>query len=73
MNQHLVSIFSIVKEEKVFQFMSGQATFDEVMDVLEQFKQEFTEMKKRAEELEAEKKKEQESVEPVVVNADSIN
>lgn len=71
MSQHLVSIFSIEKDGKVFQFMSGAATFDEVMDVLEQFKQDFVELKKLREEEEAKRKAEQESapVEPEVVNA----
>ncbi len=74
MNQHLVSIFSIVKNEKVFQFKSGAATFDEVQEVLEQFKQEFIELKKVREEEDA-KKAEQEAsseqspaVEPEVLN-----
>lgn len=49
MNQHLVSLFSIVKNEKVFQFMCGVATFDEVQEVLEQFKSDFEELKKQQE------------------------
>ena len=66
MNQHLASIFSIVKEEKVFQFMCGSATFDEVQEVLDQFKADFAELKVQREEEEAKKKAEAESAEVVL-------
>lgn len=68
MNQHLASIFSIVKNEKVFQFMCGAATFDEVMEVLEQFKDDFVELKKLREEEEAKKAEPEVVIEPEVVN-----
>lgn len=66
MNQHLVSIFSIVKEEKVFQFMTGNATVDEVIAVLDQFKADFEELKVKLLEQEEAKRKEQESAKEVV-------
>ena len=61
MNQHLVSIFSIIKEEKVFQFMTGNATVDEVLGVLDDFKKEFEDLKVRLIEQEEAKKKENEA------------
>lgn len=66
MQQHLATIFSIVKGEKVFQFMCGAATFDEVMEVLEQFKGDFVELKNKMEE--EQKLKEQSPVEAEIVN-----
>jgi hypothetical protein len=71
MNQHLVSIFSQIKNEKVYQLMVGNCTVDEVLDVLEDFKKDFLEFKKNLEERakqEAESKKEDVVVEPEVVN-----
>ena len=75
MNQHLVSIFSIVKNEKVFQFMSGAATFDEVMEVLEQFKVDFQDMKKQQEEKLAQENaaKESASSDVPVVDAEVVS
>lgn len=79
MNQHLVSIFSIVKNEKVFQLMVGSCTVDEVLDILEDFKKDFLEFKKNLEEraqqeaaakelVDAEAKKEDVALDPEVTN-----
>ena len=75
MNQHLVSIFSVVKNEKVFQFMSGAATFDEVMEVLEQFKLDFGELKKQQEDELAKKALESQEVgkEEVVLEPEVVS
>jgi len=79
MNQHLASVFSIVKNDKVFQFMCGAATFEEVMDVLEEFKVEFIALKSKHEEAAAKQKSENaesapvseptETIEPEVLNS----
>jgi len=66
MNQHLVSIFSIVKEDKVFQFMTGNATVDEVLSVVDEFKKGFEDLKVRLLEQEEARKKEKESAQEVV-------
>jgi hypothetical protein len=79
MNQHLVSIFSIVKNEKVYQLMVGNCTVDEVLDVLEDFKKDFQDFKKNLEEraqqeaaakevADAEAKKEDVALEPEMIN-----
>lgn len=71
MNQHLVSIFSIVKNEKAYQLMVGNCTVDDVLDVLEDFKKDFLEFKKNLEEKakqEEEAKKEDVALEPEIIN-----
>ena len=78
MNQNLMSIFSVVVNEKTFQFIPANSSFDEVMQALEQLKEDFIQLKAEREEAEAKEKAEkagkdasEESapLEPEIVNA----
>ncbi len=57
--------------------MTGNATVEEVLDVLEQFKADFLEFKKNLEEREAAKKAEEaataQALEPEVVTPDAVS
>jgi hypothetical protein len=74
MNQNLLSIFSVVVNEKTFQFLPANSNFEEVSEALDLLKKGFEELKAKAVEAEAEKaedakKEEQAPVEPEIVNA----
>lgn len=66
MNQNLLSIFSVVVNEKTFQFIPANSNFDEVLQALDQLKFDFVALK--AEKEAAEAQKDQELVEPEVVS-----
>lgn len=70
MNQNLLSIFSVVVNEKTFQFIPANSNFDEVFQALDQLKADFVQLKADREAAEAEEKaKAQEVVvEPEVLN-----
>jgi len=75
MNQNLLSIFSVVVNEKTFQFIPANSNFDEVMLALEQLKADFVTLKEEREKAEAEAKASEDavSVEPEVVEAEVVN
>jgi len=58
MNQNLLSIFSVVVNEKTFQFLPANSNFEEVAEALELLKKGFEELKAKALEAGAEKAKE---------------
>lgn len=49
MNQNLLSIFSVVVNDKTFQFIPANSNFDEVSQALDQLKADFATMKADAE------------------------
>ncbi len=72
MNQNLLSIFSVVVNEKTFQFIPANSNFDEVMLALDQLKADFIVLKEEREKAEAEAK-EKESCDAPVVEAEIVN
>ena len=71
MNQNLLSIFSVVVNEKTFQFLPANSNFEEVAEALDLLKKGFEELKAKALEAEAEKAKKSE--EAPVVEAEIVN
>jgi len=70
MNQNLLSIFSVVVNEKTFQFLPANSNFEEVSEALDLLKKGFEELKAKALEADAEKAKVEEApVEAEIVNA----
>jgi hypothetical protein len=67
MNQNLMSIFSVVVNEKTFQFIPANSNFEEVDQALDLFKQGFLDLKAKAVEAEAAKASEE------VVQAEPVN
>jgi len=59
MNQNLLSIFSVVVNEKTFQFIPANSNFDEVMQALDLLKADFVALKEEREKAEAEKKEQE--------------
>ena len=70
MNQNLLSIFSVVVNEKTFQFIPANSNFDEVFQALDQLKADFVQLKADREAAEAEEKAQahEVAVEPEVLN-----
>lgn len=70
MNQNLLSIFSVVVNDKTFQFIPANSNFDEVFQALDQLKADFVQLKADREAAEAEEaaKKAEVVVEPEAVN-----
>jgi hypothetical protein len=56
MNQNLLSIFSVVVNEKNFQFIPANSDFDEVQQALDQLKADFAALKEDRLKAEAESK-----------------
>lgn len=76
MNQNLLSIFSVVVNEKTFQFIPANYNFDEVLEALELLKADFVQLKADREAAEAEEKAKKAEVvlEPeVVIEPEVVN
>ncbi len=75
MNQNLLSIFSVVVNEKTFQFIPANSNFDEVSQALDQLKAGFLIMKEDQEKAAAEAKEKAEEVvaEPEVLDPEIVS
>jgi len=74
MNQNLLSIFSVVVNEKTFQFLPANSNFEEVAEALDLLKKGFEELKAKA--LEAESASAEataDKAETPVVEAEIVN
>jgi len=74
MNQNLLSIFSVVVNEKTFQFLPANSNFEEVAEALDLLKKGFEELKAKALEAEEAKKAEEDKdSEQPAVEAEIVN
>lgn len=71
MNQNLLSIFSVVVNEKTFQFIPANSNFDEVLEALDLLKADFVQLKADREAAEAEAKAKAEADAPVEVSVEA--
>lgn len=71
MNQNLLSIFSVVVNEKTFQFIPANSDFDEVSQALDLLKVGFVALKE--ERLKAQAEAEEVVTEPELVEAEIVS